>query len=53
MNKKVISYLLIITIILNLFCLTIASQAINVKDYRIAISRKVKLILLKAAFVFD
>jgi len=33
MNKKVISYLLIITIILNLFCLTIASQAINVKDY--------------------
>ena len=33
MNKKVISYLLIITIILNLFCLTIVSQTINVKDY--------------------
>jgi len=33
MNKKVISYLLIIIIILNLFCLTIASQTINVKDY--------------------
>ena len=33
MNKKVISYLLIITIILNLFCLTIVSQTINVNDY--------------------
>ena len=33
MNKKVISYLLIITIILNLFCLTIVSQTTNVNDY--------------------
>jgi hypothetical protein len=33
MNKKVISYLLIITIILGLFCSVSISQTINVKDY--------------------
>jgi len=33
MNKKVISYLLIITIIFGLFCSASISQTINVKDY--------------------
>jgi hypothetical protein len=33
MNKKVISYLLIIIIILGLFCSVSISQTINVKDY--------------------